>query len=396
MRLKWRRGGSGARGPCVVFVVQWLETFEMVKPVVRALRDCEFAVKIVVTPERDVLAHWSSGDSYNLDAVVPMWKWLAANGFDPEPLVPVEKEADRLRALRPAAVFLPSPYDGIRHESLYPSTLSLPVHYVNYMFNICPSAFGLMYELPFFRECSALYAESEYTAEQFVKNGVDPACIVRSGSPILDHWDTERSCAEIPTILWCPWWSTHWTSGGVGYSTFIHTYRDFLDEVARRPHMRFIFRPHPSLWGELRKEALWTDQEERDFHARAGELENFTVVGEVTPTKRYAFYPDHLEQFEQAWAMVTDGVSFLAEFGYTGKPLLLTQAPGNAGWNPVGQAIAEVVERSDGIKKLSWFLDRVERGIDPDAERRRNVIRRQFYRPKGGSAAAIASHIAGL
>ncbi len=94
--------------------------------------------------------------------------------------------------------------------------------------------------------------------------------------------------------------------------------------------------------------------------------------------------------------MVTDGISFLAEFGYTGKPLLLTQAPGNPGWNPVGQAIAEAVERSDGIEGLSGFLDRVERGIDPNAEKRREVIRRQFYRPPGGSAAAIAQYLAGL
>lgn len=366
----------------------------MVKPVVRALRDRGDPVKIVVTPERDLLAHWSSGQADNLDAVVPIWEWLAANGFDPEPLVPAEEEADRLRALRPAAVFLPSPYDGIRHESLYPPTLGLPVHYVNYMFNICPSEFGQMYELPFFRECRALYAESEYTAEQFVRFGVDPSRIVKTGPPILDHWDIERPRGKVPTVLWCPWWSTRWSRENVvGYSTFIHTYRDFLGEVAKRPHMRFIFRPHPSLWGELRKEALWTEQEERDFHARAGELENFAVIGGVGPTKRYAFYPDHLEQFEQAWAMVTDGVSFLAEFGYTGKPLLLTQAPGNAGWNPVGQAIAEVVERSEGVQRLSWFLDRVEQGIDPNAEKRREVIRRQFYRPPGGSVAAIARHL---
>lgn len=387
----WRRSKKSS----AVFVVQWLETFEMVKPVVRALRASGQPVKIVVTPEYDLLAHRTDGESYNLEAVVPMWDWLTAHGFAPEPLVPAECEADRLRALRPAAVFLPSPYDGIRHESLYPPALGLPVHYVNYMFNICPSEFGQMYELPFFRECSALYAESEYTAEQFVLNGVDPARVVKSGPPILDHWDVERPRAKIPTVLWCPWWSTRWNrENTVGYSTFIHTYQTVLGEVAKRPHMRFIFRPHPSLWGELRKEALWTEQEEREFHTRAADLGNLKIVGEVTPEKRYAFYPDHLEQFEQAWAMVTDGVSFLAEFGYTGKPLLLTQARGNPGWNPVGQAIAEVVERSNGIDKFAGFLDRVERGIDPDAEKRREVIRRQFYRPPGGSAAAIVRHVA--
>src|SRR5262249_42724615 len=110
----------------------------------------------------------------------------------------------------------------------------------------------------------------------------------------------------------------------------------------------------------------------------------------------FACHPDHVLQFEQAWAMVTDGISFLAEFGYTGKPLLLTEAEGNPGWNPVGQAIADVVQRSDGISGLASFLDKVEHDFDPDAGRRRDTIRRQFYRPPGGSAAAIAASLNGL
>ena len=157
--------------------------------------------------------------------------------------------------------------------------------------------------------------------------------------------------------------------------------------------MRFIIRAHPGLWDELRREALWTSEDELRFHARVAELENVTLGGDVSPTTRYPLSDSHLEQFEQAWAMVTDGISFLAEFGYTGKPVLLTQAPGNPGWNPVGQAIADVVERSDGVQRLGSFLDQVERDVDPDAEKRREVIRGLFCRPPGGSAAAIARHL---
>ena len=96
----------------------------------------------------------------------------------------------------------------------------------------------------------------------------------------------------------------------------------------------------------------------------------------------YAENDDCTEQFEQAWAMVTDDISFPAEFGYTGKPLLLTRAPNNPGWNPVGQAICDVVQRSEGIAGLAAFLDAVERDMDPDADVRRETIRRQFYRPR--------------
>jgi hypothetical protein len=400
MRWSWKHGFKSEGGRCVAFVVQWIETFEIVAPVVCALRETGWTTKIVVTPG----PYWSSvGYDYDLTLAARVWEWLAANGFEPEHLVPADSEAARLRDLRPAAVFLPDQYVGLRHQSLSPERLGLPVHYVNYGFNICPgivdadSGKEVMFELPFFRKCEAIYAENDYCVERFVRAGVKQSHIIKTGSPALDHWDTDRGRADVPTVLWCPWWSTHWDGKDkniMGYSTFIPSYRAVLDEASRRPYMRFIIRPHPLLWSELRNEALWTEQDELRFHARAAELDNVTVDGNVNATMRYPVYQDHIEQFEQAWAMVTDGISFLAEFGYTGKPLLLTQAPGNPGWNPVGQAICDVVERSDGIKGLKSFLDRVERGIDPDAEKRREVIRRQFYRPPGGSAAAIAQHLA--
>ena len=83
----------------------------------------------------------------------------------------------------------------------------------------------------------------------------------------------------------------------------------------------------------------------------------------------------------------------MAEFAYTEKPLLLTQERGNPGWNEVGRAIAEVVDRSDRLDGLATFLDRVERDEEPTADARRNAVRRLFPRPRGGTATAIARHI---
>jgi hypothetical protein len=166
-----------------------------------------------------------------------------------------------------------------------------------------------------------------------------------------------------------------------------------LDEARQRPQMQFIFRPHPYLWSTLRKEAIWSLDEERAFHARVAALDNIRIEGDVTETMRYPVYPDHIGQFEDAWAMITDGVSFLAEFAYTGKPLLLTQAPGNPGWNRVGNAIAEMVDRSENAAGLAEFLDRVERDAHPAPRLRREAMKSLFYRPLNGSAAAIAQHI---
>jgi hypothetical protein len=172
----------------------------------------------------------------------------------------------------------------------------------------------------------------------------------------------------------------------VGYSTFMTSVEAVLSEARLRGHMRFIIRPHPLLMGQLISEELWSREDRIRFEARCADLDNVTLV-------RTEVASSHTPQFEQAWAMVTDGVSYLAEFAYTGKPLLLTEAPNNQGWNPVGQAIRQVVEVSEGISELAAFLDRVESGHDPSAKARRLAVASQYSRPRGGSGRAIARHV---
>jgi len=386
--------------PRVVFVVQWLETFEMVRPVWEALRRGPLDPTIVFAPERDMM-HWVSrdGNAYDMDLAERIWRWLRDHGYSPEPLLAPEEEADRLRDWQPVAVFLPTPYPEARHPSLDPVRLGLPVHYVNYAFDLAPpGGAGIQFELPFFRQCEAIYAENEYCADQFRRAGVRADAIVDSGPPILDYWDVPEYRSPRPSILWCPWWSVRHggTENATGYSTFLLSYEAVLSEAVRRPHMDFVFRPHPMLWSQLRADRLWSPDDERRFLDRAAALPNFSVVGAVTPNTRLPWYPDHISQFRDAWAMVTDGISFLAEFAYTGKPLLLTEAPGNPGWNPVGQAIASVVTRSSGIAELQSFLDGIERDEDPDRDTRRRAVHAQFFRPPGGSGRTIANRLVAI
>jgi hypothetical protein len=378
--------------PCrspVVFIVQFLETFEIVIPVVRALRRLGVPVAIVVTPERDIMLHHSEdGEWYDVERAVIVWRWLMDNGFSPEPLVGAHDAGDSVRALSPRAVFLPSPYAAQRHASLDPDALDLPIHYVDYGFHVDPEeASGWRFSDRFFRGCDAIYVANDYEAQRFLAAGVPARSVVRSGSPALDHWDEPIGRGSTPTVLWCPWWSTEGkTRGSIGYSTFLASHDEVLREFQRRPGIRMIFRPHPLMLGQLVADRTWTSDDLRRFQDRLAALPNVTVA-------RSDIASSHVPQFEEAWAMVTDGVSFLAEFAYTGKPLLLTEVPGNPGWNPVGQAIRAVVDRSVGAAGLVPFLDRVEADADPGPASRREAVRAQYLRPVGGSGLAIAEHL---
>jgi len=380
---------SAQRTRPVVFVVQYLETFEIVIPVVLGLRELGVPVSIVVTAERDIMRHYSEdGEWYDHERVGIVWDWLQLNGFDPEPLLPAERGGDQVRVLDPFAVFLPSPYEDQRHPSLDPATLGLPIHYVDYGFHVDPEeASGWQFYDEFFKDCRSVYVANDYEAECFHRGGVPEGIVVRSGSPALDHWDEYSGRAPVPTVMWCPWWSTNGKmTGKAGYSTFLVTWRSMLAEFEARPHMRFIFRPHPLLMEHMRAQRLWSELDEQEFEQRMGALPTVTVANSFLASS-------HIPQFEQAWAMVTDGVSYLGEFSYTGKPLLLTEAPGNMGWNPVGAAIRSVVETSDYAERVPDFLDRVAADVDPDHERRLETVRSLYIRPPGGSGRAIARHL---
>jgi len=64
----------------------------------------------------DVLGH-----GRRLGYAAQVRNWLDAHGYAPESVLPSCEEARRLRDLRPAAVFVPSPYGGHRPRSLAPA-----------------------------------------------------------------------------------------------------------------------------------------------------------------------------------------------------------------------------------------------------------------------------------
>ena len=379
------------RGAPVVLVAQWLSTFELIAPVWHELRRMGTPVAVVVAPERRVegpSAALQDGSEYDQRSADWLWQTLTELGFEPLPQVAPAVEAQRIRSLRPSAVFLPTPYDFHRHPSLAPDVMGVPVHYVSYGLTISPDIGGGESASPFFDHCQRIYADTPYERDLLVGAGLAAEVVLLTGHPGLDVWDVSHEVSPTPLVLWCPWWGHRWATGEPGYSTFLAGRQDFLEQVRCRPQVRFVFRPHPLLWESLRREGLWSADDKGRFFAELESLPNITFADAETD------HEGHVAPLADAWAMVTDGISFIEEFAYTGKPLLITKAPGNPGWNPVGVAIERIVETSDLMEGLPAFLDAVERG--PDAERStavRERMRQVLDRPPGGAAPEVAADL---
>jgi len=368
----------------VVILAQWVYAFELVSPVIRELRRRGVPVEVAVVPER------LPGDEYDTRGAQQLHGALSVEGWAPLPLVPPEEEAARIRSLDPCAVFLPTPYDLQRHPSMGVEAWGMPLHAVEYFHRVAPDTVeGGATTEAFYDACQAVYCGSRGQLQAFVDSGLDPRVAVLTGHPGLDRWDVPRAPAAEPTVMWCPWHVDRWADGRRGYCTLVQARADMVAAMGARPEIRFIVRPHPLAFEDLLALGSWTLADERAFRDELAALPNVELVdANVTSPE---------DQIASSWAMVTDGLSFLAEYAYTGKPLLLTEAPGHPGWTPDGQSLRAIVDTAlvdGGVPGLEDFLDRVAAGPDPAQQSaQRDAVARVLHRPPGGSASAVADHL---
>lgn len=125
----------------------------------------------------------------------------------------------------------------------------------------------------------------------------------------------------------------------------------------------WIVKPHPELRYSSVEAGLFKD--ENDYNSFLNEWVK-TGTAEVVENGNY------FGVFKESDAMITDSVSFLAEFQFTGKPLLLLES-GKQTYNEFGNQIREILYRCDGndFNKIESFIKNIVNGIDPMMEKRK-------------------------
>lgn len=143
----------------------------------------------------------------------------------------------------------------------------------------------------------------------------------------------------------------------------------FLLEYARShpEDTSWVVKPHPNLkMTVLMADVFKTEEEYWDYLAQWDSLPNAKVVQEGS----------YVDYFKTSDAMVCDSVSFLAEYQFTGKPLLLLTRPEQA-FNEFGDMVQQVLYHCPGedLQGINRFLQEVV--IDGDD--RMEPVRRRFF-----------------
>lgn len=163
-----------------------------------------------------------------------------------------------------------------------------------------------------------------------------------------------------PRIIWAP----HWTIGVVypalNLGCFAEICMPMLDFMRQRSDIDFVFRPHPNLRYACEKTTFMDEAAYNGYLDMLRSLPNVEVV----------FDGNNIERFLASSAMITDSVSFLAEYIPSGRPLLFLERPDRAQFSDAGERIIAAHYRGHGMGPIAAFIDNVAARHDPMAEGR--------------------------
>jgi len=164
-------------------------------------------------------------------------------------------------------------------------------------------------------------------------------------------------------------YSPHWNFQD-GFATFMDNGLQILEYAETHPDTTsWIYKPHPHLEVELVCHQKYMSKKEyQEYVDRWKSLPNAKVYIEG----------DYTDIFKTSDCMINDSLSFIAEYMYAHKPMLLLQRQ-NIGYNQFGMECVANVYKCDGkdIEGIIRFIENVRLGKDDMRE-----SREQFFDEK--------------
>lgn len=200
-------------------------------------------------------------------------------------------------------------------------------------------------------------AASWYRAASFVLTGYPKLDhMLRSGPALGGVWKRPEGEGAL-RILFTPRWRTE-----EGTCHFFD-YKDVLFEFCRdRTDRELAFRPHPLCLQNFVKTGEMTSSEVDALRSSYAEAPNM-VLDESG---------DYRSTFLSSSVLVSDVSSMLFEYFATGKPIVYTHRVDV--FNELGRTLAEGFYWVRDADELRNVLDRLQRGDDPLASKRRELI----------------------
>jgi CDP-Glycerol:Poly(glycerophosphate) glycerophosphotransferase len=183
-------------------------------------------------------------------------------------------------------------------------------------------------------------------------------------------------------LIWAPHHSVRQQS--LGFGTFHLVYKDMLQWAADDPEIEIVLKPHPMLL-ETRAGGLLSEAE---FNGFLSAWRAFGNTGAQTGG-------DYAPLMTASDAMLTDGISFLAEYPLFGKPMIWLDSGRHVELNVLGSRSVEAAYRVSTVREAMAIVQRLRSGGPDPLQAKRSEIRDYLMPFPGFSSEKVLEAIRG-
>ena len=285
-------------------------------------------------------------------------------------------------SLQPDIIFFSNPYDGLVDDryNIRDYIGKVLTCYVNYAFCNVPKQYSCA--SPFHQKVWRYYVECDENLEE-IKNYYSAKNCVVTGYPTADLFASTRATGkdwklkdkQLKRVIWAPHHTIEGQTGWIQFSTFL-LYCDFMMKLAEeyQETVQFVFKPHPLLKPALYDHPDWGKQRTDAYYDQWANGSNTAFVN-----------GDYIDLFKSSDAMIHDCGSFIIEYLYAQKPVMIL---GNfdrvSQSNEVGKKAYVCHYEGKSEADIRAFLDNVViNGKDPLNEKRNHFYKDNLLPPNG-------------
>ena len=186
-----------------------------------------------------------------------------------------------------------------------------------------------------------------------------------------DNWNLPKN-PNIKRIIWTPRWISSENN------SHFFDYKDkLLDYVENNQDVDFIFRPHPQAFANWNATGELPEDKANELKQRFKNIKNAKIDEEK----------EFLKTFYSSDFMVTDISSIIVDYFLTEKPIIYCHRTNH--FNEFGAKLSEGFYWVHNWEELETAINMLKRGEDPLNEKRKQIIRENFYVNPNGAGKTI-------